>query len=152
MYLIKNSTKLLLAALMVLSVSCGTSNHTKKNPEDMNLSDYISQLSGVRVNGSGEYTTVMVSSQKMSGKRFAQGWSGKATGGESSSRENPPLFIVNGQKIGRDYQKIRDMVSGKEIESVNLMSKNMAYSQYRKESYYGVIEITTKKSGATAKN
>jgi len=106
----------------------------------------------VRINGSGEYTTVMVSSRKMSGKRFKQGWSGKATGGVSSSRKNPPLFVVNGQKIGRDYQKIRDMISGKEIESVNLMSKNMAYSQYRKESYYGVIEITTKKSGATAKN
>ena len=152
MYLFKNGSYFLLAILMLLNVSCATSNQTEKNPEDMTLSDYISQLSGVRVNGSGKYATVMVSSRKMSDKRFDQGWAGKATGGASSSRKNPPLFIVNGQKVGRDYQKIRDMVSDKEIKSVKLMSKNMAYSQYRKESYYGVIVITTKKKNVIPEN
>jgi outer membrane cobalamin receptor len=67
--------------------------------------------------------------------------------GDSNDRQ--PLFVIDGQKVGRNYPDVRDMVTTGQIKSVRLLKDSEA-SQYGSQSGFGVIEIITK--GGDMKN
>lgn len=61
--------------------------------------------------------------------------------GDSDDRQ--PLFVVDGQKAGRNYPRVKEMFSEVEKKSTQLLPESEA-SQYGIEGSLGVIKIVHK--------
>lgn len=146
----KSVFNVLLIALLFISFGCATSGSSSQKstaPEDatLTLEDHLRRINGVQITGSGDYAKITL--------RGGGGISSVSRGmGEpeskkdmnlSDSDERQPLFVVDGQKVGRNYPDIRDMFGPGDIASVELLTKSKA-SQYGSEGGSGVIVITTK--------
>ena len=141
--------------LLVALAGCSTSGSTSQSGKSvaseaergsMTLEDHLRRINGVSIQGSGDYAKVFVGGARgVSNVSRGMGPPDDKTDrnlGDSNQRQ--PLFVVDGQKAGRDYPSIRDMFSPGEIKSVRLLSDSEA-SQYGSEGGHGVIVISTKK-------
>lgn len=146
----KSIFNVLLIALLFITFGCATSGSSSQKstaPEDatLTLEDHLRRINGVRIMGNGDYAKVLI--------RGGGGISSVSRGmGEPESKkdinlgdsdERQPLFVVDGQKVGRNYPNVRDMFGPGDIASVELLSKSEA-SQYGSQGGSGVILIKTK--------
>jgi len=137
-------------AALLMATGCATSGSSSQEssaPEDetWTLEEHLRRINGVQIIGSGDYAKVVL--------RGSQGISSVSRGmGEPDSKkdinlgdsdERQPLFVVNDQKVGRNYPDVRDMFSPGEIASVKLLTDSQA-AQYGSQGGNGVIVITTK--------
>lgn len=90
------------------------------------LEDYLRRINGVQVRGSGNDIYLSIRGPNSIGNPDAQ-----------------PLFIVNGQKVGRDYSFVSGLFSPGEIQSVRVLPASQT-NMYGMEGNYGVILIQTK--------
>lgn len=147
-YLNKGIKLLIVAALLVMT-GCGTSSTSNKSStegtdgtEYMTLEDHIRRLNGVQISGSGDYAKVMLRPRGISSASRGVSSSSKSDPGLGDSDQRQPLFVVDGQKVGRDYPSVAEMFSEGEIKSVRLLPESEA-SQYGSQGGNGVIEIIT---------
>jgi len=137
-------------AALLMATGCATSGSSSQEssaPEDetWTLEEHLRRINGVQIIGSGDYAKVVL--------RGSQGISSVSRGmGEPDSKkdinlgdsdERQPLFVVNDQKVGRNYPDVRDMFSPGEIASVKLLTDSQA-AQYGSQGGNGVIVITSK--------
>ncbi|MEX0894967.1 MAG: TonB-dependent receptor plug domain-containing protein [Balneolaceae bacterium] len=90
------------------------------------LSDYLRRVPGVLVRGSGNNVSVNV------------------RGSSSFMATNEPLFVLDGQPIGRSYSEVRNMVNVRDIDYVQVLKGSDA-SSYGVRGGNGVVMIVTKK-------
>lgn len=91
------------------------------------LADYLRQVPGVNVLGSGESASVTI------------------RGISSFSMSNSPLFVIDGTAVGNSYNQANSAVDPRSIDYVRVL-KGPDASIYGVRGANGVIEITTKKS------
>lgn len=152
MHYIKVGLALCIGLLIALA-GCSTSGSTSQSDksvaseaerESMTLEDHLRRINGVSIQGSGDNAKVFVGGARgVSNVSRGMGPPEDKTDlnmGDSNQRQ--PLFVVDGQKAGRDYTSVKDMFSPGEIVSVRLLSDSEA-SQYGSEGGYGVIVIST---------
>ena len=128
----------LLTALLTLAAACAPTEGVQKKSErdlveledakdaDITLADHLSKVSGVNVFGSGNNVRV------------------KIRGATSFNATTAPLFVVNGQKLGRSYSRVANVVPVSDIKSIKVV-RGADAAIYGSEGANGVIEITTKK-------
>lgn len=127
-------------ALLFTALSCVSSGETKKRTASQNqpgievdndsipLSDYLRRVPGVTVFGSGDNVTVNI------------------RGSMSFETTTEPLYVIDGQRIGRDYSRVASIVPVAEIASINILKGVEASSGYGLQGGNGVIEINTKRN------
>ena len=93
----------------------------------LTLADYLRRYSSVRVQGSGRNVQV-----------FVRGSNNSVTG------TNAPLFVVDGQRVGRQYSTVAGIVNVRDIASIDVLKGTEASSRYGMEGSNGVIVIRTK--------
>lgn len=152
-YVNKDITLLVIGVLFMI-MGCASSSSTSQSDrksaaegsEYMTLEDHIRRINGVRITGSGDYAKVVLRPRGFSSASRGMGAPDDKTDmniGDSNDRQ--PLFVVDGQKAGRDYPSVKEMFSEGEIKSVQLLPESEA-SRYGSEGGFGVIEIVTKSS------
>lgn len=158
---LKAGIPLIFLGLLVALTGCSTSGNTSQSTqsaseeerESMTLDDHLQRINGVTIQGSGDYAKVFVGGARgVSNVSRGMGTPEDKTDinmGDSNQRQ--PLFVVDGQKAGRDYSNVRDMFSPGEIKSVRLLSDSEA-SQYGSEGGHGVIAISTKEKADDGDN
>lgn len=152
---LKNGIRLLFVALLLITTACGSSSSVKQSnksegtdsSEYMTLEDHLRRINGVKIEGSGDYAKVLLRARGISNVSRGMGEpTSKTDMNVRDSDQRQPLFVVDGQKVGRNYPDVRDMFARGEIKSVRLLPESEA-SQYGIESGYGVIEIMTRSGG-----
>lgn len=135
----KISKTLLTILLLFSAIGCtgvkSTANYSESdNASADNLSgdrsaydlvDYLTRIPGVLVEGGGHNVSVTI------------------RGPNSFMFSTQPLFVVNGQILGRDFNRARNSVVMHEIERVRVLRGNDA-AIYGFEGANGVIIIQTK--------
>lgn len=106
------------------SDSDGTSVNV--NNPSVTLADYLRQVAGITIQGSGSNARV-----------FVRG-AGSATG------YNQPLFVIDGSRAGRSLSQVENMVYVDDIENIEVLKGNAASARYGLEGNNGVIIIRTK--------
>lgn len=145
----KKGIKLIVVVSMLMMTGCATSSSSQKSTagtdgtENMTLQDHLRRINGVQITGSGDYAKVVMRPRGISGVSRGETSSGKGDLALGDSDKRQPLFVVDGQKVGRDYPNVAQMFSPGEIKSVRLLPESEA-SQYGSEGGHGVIEIVTK--------
>lgn len=91
-----------------------------------NLADYLSQLSGVNVQGSGNNASVTI------------------RGISSFNLTNEPLYVLDGNALGNSYSQANSLVHPRDIDYVKVLKGSDA-SMYGVRGANGVIVIVTKK-------
>ena len=149
MYYVKSITSTFLTVLLLILCGCastGSSSHKSvaTDTETMTLEDHLRRINGVRIVGTGQAAKVFVGGTRgvSSVSRGMGTPESKKDLNLSDSDDRQPLFVVDGQKVGRNYPDVRDMFSRGEIKSVKLLSDAEA-AQYGGQSGNGVIVITT---------
>ena len=98
----------------------------EEKPSNLNLTDMIQRLPGVRVQGSGAYASFVIS------------------GTSSSFMSSPdPLFVVDGSAIGTDYSIVYYSINPNDVKSLSVLKGSDA-SIYGSRGANGVILIRTK--------
>ncbi|PAU94188.1 hypothetical protein CK503_08215 [Aliifodinibius salipaludis] len=149
MEIVNKGIKLIIVSLLLMMAGCATSSTSQRSTagtdgtENMILEDHLRRINGVQINGSGDYAKVVLRPRGISGVSRGVSSSQKGDPGLKDSNQREPLFVVDGQKVGRDYPNVRDMFSEGEIKSVRLLPESEA-SQYGGQGGSGVIEIITK--------
>lgn len=144
----------LIVGALFLMLGCASSSSTSQSDqksvaegsEYMTLEDHLRRINGVRISGSGDYAKVVLRPRGFSNASRGMGAPDDKTDmnlGDSDDRQ--PLFVVDGQKAGRNYPRVKEMFSEGEIKSVQLLPESEA-SQYGSEGGFGVIKIVTKSS------
>lgn len=128
--------------LLALIAGCASSGETSRsanadnnsdrsrievNNTSIPLSDYLRRVPGVTVFGSGNSVRVNI------------------RGATSFMASTEPLYVVDGQRVGRDYSRVASMVSVADIDHIRVLKGVEASAGYGLEGGNGVIEITTKK-------
>ena len=122
------------AFLLILSGCASTGNSNTKSSEYQNkvssneqlsLEDYLRRLSGVRVVGTGNNIRVTIRSNM-----------------SISNSNEQPLFIVDGQEVGRSFAQAKQMVTKGKIKSVKAIPPSRA-SMYGIQGAAGVIIVKT---------
>lgn len=99
----------------------------QSNPEEnWTLKDHLQRASGVRVTGTGSATRVIIR--------------GESTTANPSSQ---PLFVIDGQKAGRSFGDVDDMLYEGEIKYIEVIPPSRA-AQYGMQGLHGVIRIFTR--------
>ncbi len=124
---------LLAAGLFATVLGCSTSSTTNKEkkqkttPENnWTLKDHIRRTAKATITGSQGSERVIIR-------------------GESSTINpgNQPLFIIDGQKVGRSFASVDEMLYPGEINYIEVIPPSRS-ARYGMEGYYGVIEIESK--------
>lgn len=90
------------------------------------LADFLRQISGVTVSGTGNNVKVTIR-------------------GVSSFRQSTePIYVIDGQIVGNSYSQVNSMISVRDIQNVRALKGSDA-SMYGVRGGNGVILITTKK-------
>lgn len=97
------------------------------NP-NLGLDIYLRRLSGVRVQGSGQFASVSI---RGSSSTFL----------ESDTR---PLFVIDGVRAGRSFSNIYTMLNMQNVEAIRVIKLSRANLLYGYEGRNGVIEIIRK--------
>lgn len=120
------------AVIFVQSTGCSSSNSvTQKDKEQINpksnwtLKDHLRRASGVRLTGSGDNTRVIIRGVR-----------------SIASPTNQPLFVIDGQKAGRNFSNVNGLLSEGEINSIEVLPPSQS-SMYGLEGNFGVILIHT---------
>ncbi|MEL7833129.1 TonB-dependent receptor plug domain-containing protein [Fodinibius sp. Rm-B-1B1-1] len=122
---------LLLGSLGCASTSQQSQKHsTTDHTNYWTLEDFLRRANGVHLNGSGNDIQIIIRGQRSINNPLAQ-----------------PLFVVDGQKAGRNYAYVASMFGPGDIISVTVLSAG-ASSQYGMEGNYGVIEIESRLSAS----
>ncbi|MGM0547352.1 MAG: TonB-dependent receptor plug domain-containing protein [Bacteroidota bacterium] len=125
-----------LSALILMSIGCASSRSSSSQAEyDQSreysnywtLEDYLRRANGVQLYGSGDDIHIIIRGHKSVNNPFSQ-----------------PLFVVDGQKAGRNYARVASMFSRGDIISVKVLPAG-ASAQYGMEGNYGVIEIESRR-------
>jgi len=99
---------------------------TDVNNRMLTLADYLHQVPGVVVTGSGANVRVEI------------------RGVTSTTLDNEPLYVVDGQVAGTSYAYVAGLVPAKDIDYVRVLKGSDA-AIYGARGGNGVIEIVTKK-------
>lgn len=121
--------KLLILLLITATVGCAGTESTKEKEyqnKEMTLRQHLERMSGVRVKGTNENTTVSI----------------RGSSSLMSNRGKQPLFVVDGRKMGRSFYRIASKLSPGEITSVEVLSGSGA-NMYGNQGGQGVIVIET---------
>lgn len=97
------------------------------NP-NLGLDVYLRRLSGVRVQGSGQYAQVNIR-------------------GSSSSTllsDPRPLYVIDGVRAGRSFGRIYTMLNMQNVNAIRVIKLSRATILYGHEGSNGVIEIVTR--------
>ncbi|MEM6772837.1 MAG: TonB-dependent receptor plug domain-containing protein [Bacteroidota bacterium] len=100
---------------------------SKEVPFPTDLTEYLVRLNGVRVIGSGVAAQITIRGQIS----MQQG-------------ANDPLYVLNGNPIGRDYSQIFSSVNPDDIAEVRVLKGGDETAMYGMRGAAGVIEITLK--------
>lgn len=90
------------------------------------LADYLRQVPGVNVQGSGDNATVNI------------------RGINSFNATTSPLFVIDGQSVGTSYFQANSMLNAQDIDYVRVL-KGTDAAIYGVRGGNGVIEIVTRK-------
>ncbi|MBU6220078.1 MAG: hypothetical protein RL656_1697 [Bacteroidota bacterium] len=146
----RNGFLLLLAGIFVTLSSCGTQSNAalKKDKEtvvqvgrsadpsnelnvgnnnSLQLVDYLRRIPGLQIDQRGTEVNIMV------------------RGANSISGDNSPLYVVNNQAIGNNYNEAVSAVDVNDIKYVNVIKGAEGQQIYGMRGYNGVIQIVTKK-------
>lgn len=151
---VNKGVAVVMLGVFFMTIGCATGGSTSQSgqksvaegTENMTLEDHLRRINGVQISGSGDNAKVMLRPRGFSDASRGMGAPDDKTDinmGDSDERQ--PLFVVDGQKAGRDYSKVEEMFSEGEIKSVRLLPESEA-SQYGGEGGFGVIEIISKSS------
>lgn len=92
----------------------------------MELSDYLRRVPGVLVRGSGSNISVTI------------------RGTSSFYSSNEPLFVLDGQAVGRSYSDVSSLINARDIDYVRVLKDSEA-SGYGVRGANGVVMIYTKR-------
>lgn len=141
----KNSTLLLSVFLVVLSFgifSCSSSkvassNNNRseqkagevntENLQNLTLADYLRRIPGLNITGSGNNISVSV------------------RGNASVAGGNDPLYVIDRNPVGTNYDQVQSMIDPNDIRSVSVLKDAASTSSYGLRGANGVIVIKTKK-------
>jgi TonB-dependent SusC/RagA subfamily outer membrane receptor len=98
-----------------------------ENLQNLALSDYLRRIPGLRVESRGSDVNVFL------------------RGNSSFNGESSPLFVIDRNQVGTDYNIASSMVDTNDIASVRLLQISEATSMYGMRGANGAIEIKTKK-------
>lgn len=124
-----------LSLLLLFNAGCASSGSTSQQYQSVEseiyssywtLEDFLRRASGVQLNGTDDDIQILIRGYK-----------------SVSSPLSQPLFIVDGQKAGRNYVRVSSMFSRGEIRSVEVLTPGAA-SIYGMEGNFGVIVINSK--------
>ncbi|WP_445663974.1 TonB-dependent receptor plug domain-containing protein [Fodinibius sp. AD559] len=124
-----------LCMLLLGSLGCATTSQQSQQIQSQDytsywtLEDFLRRANGVQLNGTGDDIQVIIRGHKSISNSFSQ-----------------PLFVVDGQKAGRNYSRVSSMFARGEINSVKVLPPG-ASAQYGMQGQYGVIKIESKYSG-----
>ncbi|MCW9707114.1 TonB-dependent receptor plug domain-containing protein [Fodinibius salsisoli] len=127
--------------LLVLVVGCASSGLSVEKDSNRNdassmtvtdssltLADYLRKVAGVDVRGTAENIRVYI------------------RGINTISGRNEPLFVVDGSRLGRSYQRVSSLVAVDDIDRIRVLKGSDAGARYGLEGNAGVIEIETKRN------
>lgn len=123
--------------LLLFVAGCATTSNTGSkatvssrgnvgNPT-VSLADYLRKEGGITVQGSGSSARVLV------------------RGVGSYNGNNQPLFVIDGNRVGRSFSQVVDMVDVNDIARIEVLKGNDASSRYGMAGSAGVIIIQTKR-------
>ena len=118
------------SSLLFLSACYSTSIKEGNNRVYSSLTEYLQSVPGIRVTGSDNNGHVSLTG------------SGIVTNAVSDDR---PLFVVNGQQVGRSLPSLANILNANDIKKVKVLRSADQTSFYGINGSNGVIEITTKK-------
>lgn len=98
-----------------------------ENLQNLALSDYLRRIPGLRVESRGSDVKIFL------------------RGNSSFNGESSPLFVIDRNQVGTDYNIAASMVDTNDIASVRLLQITEATSIYGMRGGNGAIEIKTKK-------
>ncbi len=104
-----------------------SSSTVQANNSSLTLFQYLKQVPGLQVSGSESNPQIYI----------RQAFSFNA--------DNHPLFVINGQRVGKIYASVASMVSVSDIKSVTVLKDVASTSAYGLEGANGVILIRTKR-------
>jgi outer membrane receptor for ferrienterochelin and colicin len=129
---IKHLLVLLIAGLFT-TVGCSTTSTANKdysektNPENnWTLKDHLRRTAKARLTGSPGSERVIIR--------------GESTTNDPTSQ---PLYIIDGQKAGRNFANVNEMLYPGEINYIEVLPPGQS-AQYGMEGHFGVIRIYTK--------
>lgn len=128
----KSLIVLLAAGLFATVLGCSTSgtankDSTKKmNPENnWTLKDHLQRTSKARITGSPGSERVIIR--------------GVST---TNSPTSQPLFVIDGQKAGRNFARVSEMLYPGEINYIEVLPPSRS-ARYGMEGHFGVILVHT---------
>lgn len=115
-------------SLLLVSIGCAASNpaHTDKSDGPLSLRQHLERMSGITLSGSRENTKIR----------------SRGNNSLTNTGYTQPLFVVDGNKMGRDFYFVASQLQPEEIKSVRFLQGNGA-NRYGSEGYQGVIVIKT---------
>jgi hypothetical protein len=126
---------LIVLVIFLTIVGCSTTNSSStrytnqenqvSSNEELSLEDHLRRLNGVRVIGSGTNIRVQIRSHM-----------------SISNANEQPLYIVDGQQVGRSFARAQQLVVKGNIKSVEAIPPSRA-SEYGIQGGAGVIIIKT---------
>ena len=133
--------QLLYLTLLLFTISCSTSQNSgatnassrtngtgtvrevENNAQD--LTDYLRNVSGVNVRGSGAAATILI------------------RGVQSISLTNEPLFVLDGNIAGHGISSVYSAVNIQEVKRIRVLKKSSDTARYGSRGSNGVIVIET---------
>ncbi|MDR8393987.1 Plug domain-containing protein [Aliifodinibius sp. S!AR15-10] len=100
-----------------------TTNVVSVDNPSVSLADYLRRIPGVIVNGNGPSAAISV------------------RGTESMMNNQPPLFVMDGVKIGRDFSRVSSLVNLSEVKKIRVVKGVEASAAYGMDGASGVVEI-----------
>jgi hypothetical protein len=122
-------------AVLFISLGCASSGSTSQSSDRIGsayntsywtLEDFLRRANGVQLITEGSNIRVLIRGNNSIGNPDSQ-----------------PLFVVDGQKAGRNFNNVSSMFSRGDIISVRVLPAG-ASSQYGMQGNYGVIEIESR--------
>ena len=140
----KTSNKILAVVLLLAAItftSCsspafyGNMSHIRSNQDQVKteniqnlpLVDYLRRVPGLTVSGNGSNITISI------------------RGLSTINGINSPLYVIDSNPIGNDYNQAASLVDTNDIGSVTVLKDAMSATSYGTRGANGVIMIVTKK-------
>ncbi len=128
MKFLDKSLKALFTVIIALLISCASSGNSMQNTGPMTLRNYLEQAPGITITGKGASTSVSIRGMRDITGRI----------------ENSPLFVIDGNIIGRNFYRAAGMLTPNIIEDVRVLSPTES-AHYGSRGMNGAVIITTKK-------